>query len=368
MNEFIEFCNLKRPFQNHKDDYLKAISSVCEKAVYCGGEFVERFEIEFARFCGVDYASCVNSGTSAVFLSTLALGIGRGDEVIVPTNTFIATAWGPVYAGATPVFVDCDAETWQIDARQACAAITDKTKAIIGVHLYGLPFDADAVREAAAQKQLPVIEDCAQAHGALYKNRRTGGLCDIGAFSFYPTKNLGAFGQGGCVTSNNPEYIRQVNLLKTHAAGDEGDHIKTGFNMRMDGIQAAVLSVKLGLVEEMNRRRADIAARYRRGIENPYVGKQKIPENCVSVYHLFVVTVPDREQFIRHLRSKNIGCGVHYRKPCHLQKAFAHLGYKAGDLPNAEWLAGHCVSLPVYPELTDSEIDRVIDACNSYRP
>jgi len=366
MDDFIGFCNLKRQYNNHRDDFLHAIDLVCGKAAFIDGEFVKSFESEFAKFCQVSYVSCVNSGTNAILLAMLAMGIKAGDEVIIPANTFVATAWGPLYAGAKPVFVDCASDTWEIDPGKIEEAISGKTKAIIGVHLYGLPFDIDAVKEVAENNNLMVVEDCAQAHGTLYKSRPVGGLCDIGAFSFYPTKNLGAFGEGGCVTTNNARYAEQINMLKNHAADEYGDHEKIGFNMRMDGIQAAVLSYKLQYLESLNQRRTEIAKRYMTEIFNPYIKMQKTPGVSGHVYHLFVITVAQREKFMIHLHEKNIECAVHYRVPCHLQKVFGYLGYKPGDLPNAEYLAEHCVSLPMYPELFDEEVDRIIDACNSF--
>lgn len=366
MNGNIEFCDLKRQYKNHRDDFLQTFDLVCGKAAFVDGEFVKSFESEFAKCCQVPYASCVNSGTNAILLAMLAMGIKTGDEVIIPTNTFIATAWGPVYAGAKPVFVDCTSDTWETDPVKIEEAITEKTKAIIGVHLYGLPFDVDAVNKIAKDNKLVVVEDCAQAHGAFYKNRPVGGLCDIGAFSFYPTKNLGAFGEGGCATTNSPVYAEQIITLKNHGANEFGDHEKIGFNMRMDGIQAAVLSYKLKYLESINERRRAIAKRYIEEIVSPFIKIQQTQEGAEHVYHLFVITVPERDSFIKHMYSKKIECSIHYPMPCHLQKVFNHLGYKQGDFPNSEYLAEHCVSLPMYPELFEEEISRIIDACNCF--
>jgi len=366
MDDFIGFCNLRRQYNNHREAFLQTIDLVCGKAAFIDGEYVKKFESEFSAFCRVSYSSCVNSGTNAILLAILAMGINAGDEVIIPANTFVATAWGPLYAGAKPVFVDCTSDTWEIDPDKIQEAVTKKTKAVIGVHLFGLPFDVDAVRETAKKNNLLVVEDCAQAHGAMYKSRIVGSLCDIGCFSFYPTKNLGAFGEGGCVTTNDPEYAEQINKLKNHAVNIYGDHEQIGFNMRMDGIQAAVLSYKLKFLDNTNNRRRAIAKRYNEEIVNPCIKMQKIPETAESVYQLFVITVPEREKFIKHLYDKNIECSVHYRIPCHLQKVFDNLGYKPGDLPNAEYLAEHCVSLPMYPELFNEEIDRIVEACNSF--
>ncbi len=367
MESFIDFNNLKRQYENHKQDFLSIFDSVCGKAAFCDGEFVKKFETEFARFVKTPYVSCVNSGTSALHLAMLALGINEGDEVIVPANTFVATAWGPVYTGAKPVFVDCINDTWEIDSGKIEEVMTKKTKAVIGVHLYGLPFDVDAVLKIAKENNFALVEDCAQAHGAKYRNQIVGGLGDIGCFSFYPTKNLGAFGEGGCVTSHNEEYIKQVDLLKNHAGNEYGDHEKIGYSMRMDGIQAAVLSYKLQNLECSNQKRIKIAKRYTDEIINPYIKMQKIPGETEHVYHLFVISVPEREKFIEYLYSKNIECRIHYRLPCHLLKVFSHLGYKPGDFCNAEYLANHCVSLPMYPELYDDEISRIIDACNTFK-
>ena len=366
MDDFIEVCNLKRQYNNHREEFLQTIDLVCGKAAYIDGEYVKKFESEFSKFCQVSYTSCVNSGTNAILLAMLVSGISAGDEVIIPANTFVATAWGPVYAGATPVFVDCMSDTWEIDPAKIEQAITEKTKAIIGVHLYGLPFDVNAVLKVAKEYNLVLIEDCAQAHGALYKNKPVGGLCDIGCFSFYPTKNLGAFGEGGCATTKNEFYALQIDSLKKHAADINGDHDKVGFNMRMDGIQAAVLNYKLSGLENANTRRRDIAKRYREEIVHPRITVQKAAEGDGHVYHLFVITVPEREKFMNHLHLKNIESAIHYPIPCHLQKVFAHLGYKMGDLPNSEYLSEHCVSLPMYPELYDDEVSRIIDACNSF--
>lgn len=366
MKKIIEFCNLKRQYSHDKEDYQDVIDVVCKDAAFIDGKYVKIFESEFARFCDVPYVACVNSGTSAIFLALLAMGIGPGDEVIIPSSTFVATAWGPIYAGAKPVFVDCTNDTWEIDPGKLEQAITKNTKAIIGVHLYGLPFDIDAVKHIAQKHSLLVIEDCAQAHGALYRGTPVGGFFDAGCFSFYPTKNLGAFGEGGCVLTGNSDYIRQINLLKNHASDNDGNHECVGFNMRMDGIQASVLSHKLKSLNSANKKRREIADRYKNEIVNPKIVMQKTPKETTPVYHLFVITVPSREEFIGYLASKDIECRVHYRVPCHLQKAFSCLGYKRGDLPNAEYLADHCVSLPIYSELYDDEVSMIIDACNSF--
>lgn len=358
--------DLGRNYRNHKEEYLKAIEEVCEETAFSGGRFADRFDREFAEYIGVKAASGVNNGTSALQLAMLALGIGAGDEVIVPANTYIASAWGPTYTGATPVFVDCTADTWEIDPDKIEERINDNTKAILGVHLYGQPFEYNRVKEIADRYGLYVVEDCAQSHRARYEGRMTGGLGDLGCFSFYPGKNLYAFGEGGSVTSDHAEYIDYINILKNQGCKVRYYHDAVGYNMRMEGIQGAVLSVSLKYLEEWTRRRQEIGWRYIREITNPLLQMQAHPANTEPVFHLFVITVPEAERFIAYMEGKGIECNRHYPVPCHLQKAYAHLGYQRGDCPNAEYLAEHCVTLPLFPEMTDAEVGMVIRECNAF--
>ena len=358
--------DLKRQYESHKNGILDAIRSVCEETAFSGGKYAERFEKEFAEYCRCKFASGLNSGTTALHLAMVALGIKPGDEVIVPANTFIATAWGPTYTGATPVFVDCTQDTWQIDPSKIENAITKNTKAIIGVHLYGQPFDIDAVKMITDKYNLYLVEDCAQAHAATYKEKRVGVFGEIGCFSFYPGKNLGAYGEGGVVTSNKEEYINYINKLKNHGSSVRYYHDIVGYNYRLDGIQGAILSYKLKHLDEWTARRRKIAEMYFDGIKNPAITMQAQPESVKSVFHLFVITTPNRDKFVNYLKENNINCGFHYPVPCHLQKVYEHLGYKKGQIPNAEYLAEHCVSLPMFPELTDEEVSIVIDVCNSF--
>ncbi|RHP34952.1 DegT/DnrJ/EryC1/StrS family aminotransferase [Lachnotalea sp. AF33-28] len=367
MIEPIKRIDLNRLFESHREEYLDAIAKACDAGSFSGGIYADKFDEEFATYCGVAAATGVNNGTSALHCAMMALGIGIGDEVIVPANTFIATAWGPTYAGATPVFVDCTSDTWELDANKIEDAVTKKTKAIIGVHLYGQPFDVDEVTKIAKCYGLHVVEDCAQAHGALYKGRKTGGLVDIGCFSFYPGKNLCCFGEGGSVTSDYWPYIEHIIRLKNHGSDIRYHHDEIGYNMRLEGIQGAVLSVSLKYLDAWTAKRRTIGKRYDREIINPYITLQRHPDNTETVYHLYVVTVPDRDAFLRHMDSKGIMCDMHYPIPCHLQKAYSFLNYKRGDCPNAEYLAEHCCSLPMFPELREDEIERVIEACNSFR-
>jgi dTDP-4-amino-4,6-dideoxygalactose transaminase len=297
----------------------------------------------------------------------LALNIGPGDEVIIPADTFIATAWGVSHAGATPVFVDCTSDTWEIDASLIEAKITSKTKAIIGVHLYGQPFDIDAVSEICKKHNLFLIEDAAQAQGAKYKGKNVGTFGEMACFSFYPGKNLGACGEAGGLTTNNEDYYKHLQSLRNHGCTVRYYHDEIGYNYRMGGLEGASLQVKLRYLSQWNNRRIDIANRYFKEINNPLVKLQAQPEWAQSIYHLFVVTVENRDEFMKFLNSHEIYPALHYPVPCHLQKAYAHLGYKQGDCPNSEYLAAHCVSLPMYAELSDEMVTRVIEAVNSYK-
>jgi dTDP-4-amino-4,6-dideoxygalactose transaminase len=366
MREKIPCLDLKEQHNNIKKEIFEAFEQVYEKTAFSGGPFVEAFEKSFAAFCGTQYALGVNNGTTSLHLAMLALGIGQGDEVIVPANTFIATAWGVTHAGATPVFVDCDPNTWEIDASKIEEKITKKTKAIIGVHLYGQPFDVDAVKTICNQYHLYLVEDAAQAHGAKYKGTRVGGFGEMACFSFYPGKNLGACGEGGGITTNNEKYYKHILSLRNHGSVVRYYHDEIGFNMRMGGLEAASLSVKLRYLENWNNRRKAIAARYLSEITNPKIKMQHQPTWAESVFHLFVVTADNKDAFVQYLTDNNIIPAFHYPVPCHLQKAYAHLHYKPGDFPNAEYLASHCVSLPMFAELTDDEVSRVIEVINKF--
>lgn len=346
---------------------MSAIGKVCEDTAFSGGKYADQFAASFAQYLGVKYATGVNNGTSALQLAMLALGIGEGDEVIVPANTYIASAWGVTYTGATPVFVDCTPDTWEIDPSKIEEKITDRTKAIIGVHLYGQPFDYDAVREIADRHHLYVVEDCAQSAGAEYKGIKTGHLADIGCFSFYPGKNLYAFGEGGANTTDNPEWMDTINVLKNQGCRVRYYHERVGYNMRLEGIQGAILSVGLKYLDQWNARRIELGQRYDREITNPLFRKQAHPSNTRPVYHLYEVQVPDPEHFLQYMKDHEVECNRHYPVPCHLQKAYADLGYKVGDCPNAERLAAHCATLPMFPEMTDEEATLVIDLCNRYQ-
>lgn len=358
--------DLSRDFQKHKQEFLSAIEEVCENTAFSGGPFADRFDREFAEYLGVKYISGVNNGTSALHLAMLALGIGPGDEVIVPANTYIATAWGVSYTGAVPVFIDCTPDTWEIDPMKIEAAITPKTKAIVSVHLYGQPFDFSAVKAIADKYGLYTIEDCAQAAGAEYNGVKVGALADISCFSFYPGKNLYSFGEGGAVGTGNKEWIDKINVYKNQGCRVRYYHEVIGYNMRLEGIQGAVLSVGLRHLEEWTERRREIGKRYDNEIMNPHITKQRHPDNTKHVYHLYEIQVPEPDHFLKYMASKDIECNRHYPVPCHLQEAYKGLGYKKGDCPNAEQLAEHCATLPLFPEMTDDEVATVIEKCNAY--
>ena len=363
----IKRIDLTRDYTAHREAYREAIEKVCRETAFSGGKYADAFDREFAEYVGVPYACGVNNGTSALHLAMLALGVGEGDQVIVPANTYIATAWGVSYTGAEPVFADCRVDTWEIDPEAAEKKITSRTKGIIGVHLYGQPFDYAGIRQVADRHGLFVVEDCAQAHGARFRGRNVGSLGELGCFSFYPGKNLYAFGEGGSVTCKEESYYRHMNRLKNQGCDIRYYHDEIGYNYRLEGLQGAVLSVSLNYLPRWTERRREIGARYEREITNPLFTMQAHPEDTEPVYHLFVVCLEERDRFVRYMEAEGVECNLHYPVPCHLQKAYAYLGGKRGDCPNAEYLADHCVTLPLFPEMREEETDTVTRLCNAFR-
>ena len=362
----ISFIDLKAHTRLLEREIMDAVACVCATAEYSGGSFVEKFEGEFARFLGAPGFIGVSNGSDALFLALRALGISEGDEVIVPASMFIATALAPMRLGAVPVFADCDPVTWQIDPASVERLVTKRTRAIIGVHLYGQAFPLDEINQLARRHGLKVLEDCAQSQGTVYRGRRVGTLSDAGCFSFYPTKNLGACGQAGGVTCAAEADDRAIRIMRSQGADAKGTHVELGYNMRMDGMQAAILSAMLPHLRAWNERRSEIVRQYRAGIDKPHIRFQGELPHTDPAWYLAVVCVPDRERFLRYMADLGIICGVHYRQACHLAPAMAGLGHRRGDLPNAEYLADHCVSLPLYPELSDDAVNRVIEACNRW--
>lgn len=366
MDKKINCLDLKGQHQQIKSEIFEAFEKVYEKTAFSGGPFVEEFEKSYAAYIGTKYCIGVSNGTTALHLAMLALGIGQGDEVIVPANTFIATAWGVSHAGATPVFVDCKADTWEIDSEKIEAAITHKTKAVIGVHLYGQPFDMDSVKKICEKHNLFLVEDAAQAQGARYKGKTVGSFGEMACYSFYPGKNLGACGEAGGLTTNNENYDEHLRSLRNHGSTTRYYHDEIGYNYRMGGLEGASLSVKIKYLESWNNRRREIAKQYQNGITNSKIKMQHIPVWADGIYHLFVVTTENKEALVKHLTDNNIIPAFHYPVPCHLQKAYLHLGYKKGDFPNSEYLAEHCISLPMYAELKETETNKIIDIINSF--
>ncbi len=366
MDKRIPCLDLKEQHQQIKKEIFTAFERVYDQTAFSGGSFVEEFEKEFAGFCGTSFSIGVNNGTTALHLAMLALGIGPGDEVIIPANTFIATAWGISYTGAVPVFVDCDPDTWEIDPSKLEEKINSKTKAVIGVHLYGQPFDVDKVQAVCNKNRLWMVEDAAQAQGATYLGKPIGSFGEMACFSFYPGKNLGACGEAGGITTNNPNYYKHLQSLRNHGSITRYYHDEIGYNMRMGGLEGVSLQVKLKHLPFWNSKRREIAKKYQAAIRNTKIKMQLQPVGHDSIFHLFVITTEDRDGLIKFLNERNIFPGLHYPVPCHLQKAYTGLGYKKGDLPNAEYLAEHCLSLPMYPELSQDDVEYVIKTLNSY--
>ncbi|KAB8144415.1 DegT/DnrJ/EryC1/StrS family aminotransferase [Chloroflexia bacterium SDU3-3] len=361
----IPFLDLKAQYLSIKAEIDAAIMGVIDRSEFILGSEVSAFEQAFAAYCQSDAAVGVSSGTSALHLALLALGIGPGDEVITTPFTFVATAAAILYTGATPVFVDIDPASFTIDPAQIEAAITPRTKALLPVHLYGQPADMAPILQIARRHGLPVVEDAAQAHGAEYQGRRVGSIGDIGCFSFYPGKNLGAYGEGGAVTTSNPELLRTVRMLRDWGAEQKYHHVLKGYNYRLDGIQGAVLGVKLRYIEDWTAARRAHAAYYTRALADSF----RTPAEAAGrrhVYHVYAIRHAQRDALQQHLQRAQIATGIHYPIPVHLQPAYADLGYRAGDFPHAERAAAQVLSLPLYPELTKAQQDTVIAAMGAW--
>jgi dTDP-4-amino-4,6-dideoxygalactose transaminase len=361
----VPLVDLKAQYQPLKEEILAGMAQVLDGMRLFLGDNVQALEREFAQFCGVRHGIGVSDGTAALHIILRAMGIGPGDEVITVSHTFIATAEAIVLAGARPVFVDIDPHTYLMDVGQIESAITPSTRAILPVHLYGQPVDMDPVMEIAGRHGLKVIEDACQSHGAEYKGRRTGGLGDAAAFSFYFSKNLGAYGEGGFITTNDDELARQIRMIRDHGSERRYYHDLIGWNARLDELQAVVLRAKLPHLEAWNAARRNHAARYNELLSGgPAVTPEECPGNS-HVYHLYVVRVQDRDALQARLKESGVFAGIHYPVPVHLQKAMAYLGYKPGDLPVTEQVVAEILSLPMYAELTDEQIEYVAEAVRS---
>lgn len=363
----IPFVDLQAQHHALKEEIAQAMQSVITDCNFILGRQVREFEEAFARFINVGHAIGVSDGLNALKLVLTALGIGPGDEVILPANTFIATALAVVQAGATPVLVDCDPETYNIDTQLIESAITGRTKAIMPVHLTGQAADLDPILQLAEARGLLVIEDAAQAHGTLYKGKPCGSIGVAGCFSFYPAKNLGCCGDGGMITTNDAFLADRLRRLRNYGQRVKYEHLEKGENSRLDTLQAAILQVKLPHLQAWNEARAEHAREYRERLAGTGdLQFQKLADFSTHIYHLFIVETDHREALQQHLEANGVQTGIHYPKPVHLQDAFRDLGYGPGDFPVAERLAARMLSLPMYPELTSAQIGRIAEAAKHY--
>jgi dTDP-4-amino-4,6-dideoxygalactose transaminase len=358
----IPFLDLKAQYQSIRLEIDEAISRVLNSSQFVLGSEVANFEREFATYC--DAAECIalNSGTSALHLALLAAGVGPGDEVITVPFTFVASVAAILYVGARPVLVDIDRCSFTMDPTWIEPSITPRTKAILPVHLYGQAADMDPILEIARRHGLVVIEDAAQAHGARYKGRPVGTIGDIGCFSFYPTKNLGAYGEGGAVITNNPDYAKKIRMLRDWGQDRKYHHLLRGFNYRMEGLQGAILRVKLGHLRHWTEARRAAAIRYNQLLTNSALELPTELPWAMHVYHLYTVRADDRDGLQKALHAEGIQSAVHYALPVHLQPAYADLGYSRGAFPKSENAAEEVLSLPLYPEMSVSQIERVSHA------
>jgi dTDP-4-amino-4,6-dideoxygalactose transaminase len=358
----VPFVDLRAQYLSIKAEIDEAIARVLETTAFVLGREVEAFEAAFAEYVGARFCVGVNSGTAAIQLAVMACGLGAGDEVIIPANTFFASAEGVSTAGATPVFVDADPVSYNIDPSRIESAITERTRAVMPVHLYGQAADLDPILDIAARHNLLLIEDAAQAHGSLYKGRRVGALSQAGCFSFYPGKNLGAYGEGGAVVTNDAEVARRVRLLRDHGSEQKYRHEIIGYNFRLEGIQGAVLNVKLRHLDKWNDLRRAHAARYNELLSGTSLQLPREMPYARHIYHLYVVQTNERDALQKRLSEAGVQTGIHYPVPVHLQPAYASMGHKPGDFPESERQAARVLSLPMFPELTDEQIKRVAEA------
>jgi len=358
----VPYFDLTAQYAGLRDEMLGAFDRVCRQAAFVLGEEVSRFEAAFAAYCETRHCVALNSGTSALHLALLAVGVGPGDEVVTTANTFFSTAETITYTGASPVFVDIDPRTANIDPGRIEAAITSRTRAIVPVHLYGRPADWAPIREIAERRRIPLIEDACQAHGARYRGQRVGGLGQVAVFSFYPSKNLGAYGEGGAITTNDDRIAGLARALRHHGESTRYLHDQVGYNYRMEGLQGAVLGVKLRHLPTWTARRQEHARRYREILASARVDLPEDDPRNESVYHLAVAYVDDRDRVRAALEERGVGSAVHYPVPVHLQRAYAGLGYVRGSLPHTERACERVLSLPLFPELTTAQVEYAAEA------
>jgi dTDP-4-amino-4,6-dideoxygalactose transaminase len=358
----VPFLDLARQYLPIKNEIDGAVHRVMDRQMFILGEELSSFETEFARYLGAGHSVGVGSGTEGLILALRALGIGKGDEVITPANSFIATTLSITETGATPVFVDVDPDTYEMNVGQIESKITGKTKAILPVHLYGCPCDIGRILDIAKKKKLFVIEDACQSSGSAFQGKKTGTFGDIGVFSFYPGKNLGAYGDGGAICTDSETIYNKLLKLRNYGQTKKYFHSEIGVNSRLDEMQAAVLRVKLPNLDGWNEKRNRVAGKYNQLLSG--VKTQKILPGCVSNYHVFTIEVDDRDEAQKKLASQGINTLIHYPIPIHLQECYRYLNYKPGDLPVSEKLSKRLLSLPIFSELTDGEIQYVCDQVN----
>lgn len=361
----IEFNVLDRQYNKYKDEYNEAALKVLNSAWYILGKEVENFEMKFAEYCSVNYCVGLNSGLDALILAFRALEIGKGDEVIVQANTYIASVIGITENGATPVFVEPD-DFYNLDVDKIETAITEKTKAILPVHLYGQTCNMSKIKEIADKYNLYLVEDCAQSHGACFDGQMTGTFGDIGCFSFYPTKNLGAFGDAGAIVTNDSKIAERIKMMRNYGSKEKYHNEIEGVNSRLDEIQAALLSVKLKYINELTEERVWLANRYIQGITNKKISLPKKQLNADHVYHLFIIQCPERDKLKEYLLEHGIKTQIHYPIPPHLSECYKKYKYTIGDFPKTEKISNEILSLPFYNGMTNEEQNFVIDTINKF--
>lgn len=366
MNQSVPYLDLAAQMRPIRTEIDAAIARALDSCSFCLGPDVDAFEKEFAEFAGTAHAVGFNSGTSALHVAMRLLNVGADDEVITTPFTFVATSWAISYVGAAPRFVDIEEATFNLNPDKVEAAIGSRTKAIVPVHLYGHPANLEPLLAVCSAAKLPLIEDAAQAHGAFYNDKGVGNFGALGIFSFYPGKNLGAYGEGGALVTGDPDLAARARSLRNHGSTVRYYHDEIGYNYRMDGIQGAVLRVKLKYLKAWTEARRGIARRYHALLADTPLQLPREAPYARSAYHLYVVRHPQRDALVKFLESRHIGCALHYPVPLHLQKCYVSLGHKAGDFPIAEKAASECLSLPIYPELTDEQIETVASAIRQF--
>lgn len=362
----VPFNVLDRQFFLHQQEYEAKALEVLRSGWYILGSEVKSFEDEFASYLGAKYCVGLASGLDALMIAFRALGIGSGDEVIVAANSYIACVMGITMNGATPVFVEPD-KYYNIDPTAVENAVTKKTKAVLAVHLYGQSADMTSLKDICSRYGLYLVEDCAQSHGSKHGEKMSGTIGDIGCFSFYPSKNLGCFGDGGAIVTQNPDIEKEIKILRNYGSEKRYHNKTVGYNSRLDEIQAGLLRVKLKYIDELNKEREEIAKRYLTEIKNEEILLPKPMENSSHIYHLFVIRLKNREKFMKYMEGNSVGTMIHYPIPPHLSEAYRYLGYKEGDFPLAEAYSNEVVSIPIYNGMKKEEIDYVIEVINNYK-